>query len=154
MTGIAPRKLAAVLVALMLSATLALPAFADTQRGMGPWHGKGLERMAEALELSDGQREQIASTVENYRPQIRDQYGEVREHRQALHAATEDGFDEASAREHADALGEAIAEASFLMAQARADINETLTEEQREELAALHERMKERMRGRMQQRRG
>lgn len=145
MIRIAPRTIATAFTALLLSVALALPASAEPRHGIGPWHGKGLERMAEALDLTDSQREQIAATMESYRPQLRELHRTLREHRDGLKAASENGFDEAAAREHAEALGETVAESSFLMARARADVHETLTAEQREKLATFHERMRDRM---------
>lgn len=106
------------------------------------WGGQGrhMEHMAEQLELTDDQREQWENLHEVHHPRMREIHKEMQEHRKALKEASTNGFNEAEAEAAARQIGALTAEASLLKARMHSEVNEILTEEQREEFNQMHDK--------------
>ncbi|MEX0729732.1 MAG: periplasmic heavy metal sensor [Aquisalimonadaceae bacterium] len=137
--------LSSLILGLSLSAAGIALAHGDGHRGKG-WSDERsghMDRMAEKLELTDDQREQIRAAMQAHGPELRELRKEIREQRKALMNQGTDGFNEETARANADTLGELTGQAAFLSARMRADMQAVLTDEQRQKMTA-----------RMEQRRG
>ena len=107
------------------------------ERGQG--HYLLHEKVAERLELTDAQREEIRQLTEAHReqyPRDRKNHEEQREDFKALMDAPE--FDEAAVREHLAAQTDKRVASMKLEHQ----IRQLLTDEQRQQLDEMHERMK------------
>jgi len=100
------------------------------------------ERIADRLDLSDTQREQVRDVLKSHKGGILASIQQVRIARAALRQATDaDAIDEGSIRARAADLGRAEAEAAVLRAQIRAEILPILNDEQKQKLAALRTRV-------------
>jgi Spy/CpxP family protein refolding chaperone len=96
-------------------------------------------RIADRLDLSETQRDQVRDVLKSHRDAILGQIQAVRSARLALHQAINaDVVDEAAIRQKASDLGKAEADAAVLHAQIRAEILPVLNDEQRQKLAAFH----------------
>ena len=94
--------------------------------------GFNVERMANKLNLTDGQSTQIKAIMEQSKQQMSDQYDKMQENRQQLRALMQQSpFNEAEVRKVADAQGDLKADMIVLRAQQHAKINTILTDEQR-----------------------
>lgn len=125
----------------------------DCMMGKGYHHGKHERMLERKLDLSDEQKASIQQIREEYRDRMKSQMGD-RGHR---HGAFMDldpqdpNYQEqvqALARERAEAVEQKI----LLSAEKHAKIHAVLTEEQREELKALHEKRKEKFKERYKNR--
>lgn len=125
----------------------------DCMKGKGYHHGKHERMLERKLDLSEAQKASIQQIRDEYRDQMKGQKGE-RGHGYG-------GFMELDpqdpnyqeqvqtlARERADAVEQKI----LLNAEKHAKIYAVLTEEQREELKALHEKRKEKFKERYKNR--
>ena len=100
------------------------------------------ERIADRLDLSDTQREQVRDVLKSHKGGILASIQQVRIARTALRQATDaDAIDEGAIRARAADMGRAEAEAAVLRAQIRAEILPILNDEQKQKLAALRSRV-------------
>lgn len=111
-----------------------------------------LEKMADALELTDSQRAEIQAIVE------RNNDGALREamkaNRKALKDASEfDNYDAGVVAELAVKQGELVTQSIIKRNQAKQEMLAVLTEAQRDELKELHAERRGRMKERWKQRR-
>lgn len=98
------------------------------------------------LELSEDQREQMRALREQgQRGTSRDIFERLRERRNALNEAVDNGADEATIRQLAYEWGEAEGDAAVERARMHAQMMEILTPEQREQYQALREERKQKM---------
>jgi len=98
-------------------------------------------RVADRLDLSDSQREQIRGVLKAHKDAILENIQSVRQARLALRHSTEaDPIDESAIRRNAAELGRSEGEAAILRAQIKAEILPVLNDDQKEKLAALHSR--------------
>ncbi len=122
--------------------------------GHGPWFGSGAghgpfgggfmaERIAERLDLSEDQREQIRAIHDSYREEaesLMEAMGVAQlVLRGRIHA---DVFDEAAIREAAAEVAAAEADLAVLRAKIGNDVRQVLTPEQVAEAELLHDRMR------------
>lgn len=110
--------------------------------GMGgmPFGGRmgGMLRMMDALDLTQEQREQIWSVMDEKRTQMRTYMVSTHEGRKQLHeAAAEGDYDAAQVRKLADAQGKAMADMIVLRTQTWAQIQSMLTPEQQAKFTEL-----------------
>lgn len=135
---------------LAMLALLALPLSAGAEQHMGKGMGKGdpgrgMERMAEKLDLTEEQRSEWQSLHEAHYPRMKELREAMQAQHQALREASEDGFDEEAAEQAAGRLGDLVAESSLERARMHAQVLEILNEEQREKMAEFHDRMRDKM---------
>ncbi len=117
----------------------------------GPGGPGAIMRGLRALDLTDAQREQVRVVFEQYRPQF-DQLGtQARESGEALRdAMTADAFDEGAIRSAHQGVAAAQVELAVLGSQARRDVMNLLTPEQRQRAAELKAEREKRMQERRQ----
>lgn len=117
---------------------------------MGPGgHGPGMEcdrwmRMAERVDLSDAQRDQIASIVEAARPALEQHLEGMGEIRDQLRNADPVALEEAAVRQLAQEQAQHMEELIVLRHQLRTDVWSVLTDDQRSELEQLRAERRER----------
>jgi len=100
------------------------------------------ERIADRLDLSDTQREQVRDVLKSRKGGILASVDQVRTSRAALRQAIDaDPVDEGAIRARAAAVGRAEADAAVLRAQIRAEILPILNDDQKQKLAALRTRV-------------
>lgn len=125
----------------------------DCMKGKGHHHGKHEKMLERHLDLSEEQKASIQQIRDEYRAQMKNQKdGHGPRHGGFMELDPEDpNYQEqvqALARERADAVEQKI----LLNAEKHAKIYAVLTEEQREELKALHEKRKEKFKERYKNR--
>ena len=107
-------------------------------------HGGAPMMMLRGLNLSDAQRDQVFNIFHQQAPAFHEQMKQVRSARQALmQLAAADSFDDARARQAADAEAKALSGLALLRAQTVHRVREILTPEQRsrlDEMAQRHSR--------------
>ena len=108
----------------------------DIGMGQGGMHSETrIDRLADALDLSRKQRDQVRSIVDKSRPPMRELHDRMRENRKQLHALMQqDKAQEGEIRRLADLQGKAIADMIVLRSRMRTDIRSVLTSEQREKI--------------------
>lgn len=122
------------------AALAALPAYAQPFPG-GHRCGAGehgVESMARHLDLSKAQRQALRDIEDKYRPRQREVRDRLDDTRQAM-AGLKAG--DAKLREAADAHGKAVADMIVLRAQVREDMDQVLTDAQREKLRRRRDEM-------------
>jgi len=141
--------MAAALVAAPLAATAAsgMPADGGSRQHHMGWHDAGRHaghhghfggHGLRALDLSQEQQDQIFKIRHDQAQAFYDQRKALRAAHESLRELSRaDAFDEAKARQAADALGQAQAQMALLRAQTGAQIRAVLTPEQREKLAQM-----------------
>jgi len=106
--------------------------------GMRAGHGDPaarLERMADRLGLTQQQRDSVRGIVDRYRPQTRQLSDRMRDNRQQLRTAMREAQpDAAQVQKLAQAQGDLVAERIVLHSKMRAEIDQVLTPEQRQQL--------------------
>ncbi len=128
--------------------------FALAQRGDKGIHGRGFghrgfERMAEKLNLTDAQKEQVKQISEASRAKVKPLKESMRANRQQLESLTEnEPFDEAQVQTIANRQGAIAAQIIVEKERAKWEIFQILTVEQRAQAKQLKEQMKERFKGR------
>jgi len=100
------------------------------------------------LDLTEGQREQIRNLFEDAANQ--ETHQRLGEARRALREAIESGADEGTLRQLAYDVGNAEGDAAVAQLQIQSQVQQILTEEQRQELARLKEEHKQKMEERRQ----
>jgi Spy/CpxP family protein refolding chaperone len=94
-----------------------------------------IERMADMLDLSKEQRDQVRAIVDKSRPQARELRDKLADNRKQLHALVQQGnAKEADVRKLADAQGKLTADLIVQHTKVRSEIQALLTPEQREKL--------------------
>jgi Spy/CpxP family protein refolding chaperone len=147
--AMAAALVAAPLVAAPLAATAAsgMPADGGSRQHHMGWHDAGRHaghhghfggHGLRALDLSQEQQDQIFKIRHDQAQAFYDQRKALRAAHESLRELSRaDAFDEAKARQAADALGQAQAQMALLRAQTGAQIRAVLTPEQREKLAQM-----------------
>jgi Spy/CpxP family protein refolding chaperone len=141
MSAFAGKHVAAFLFASALGLGLAPAAFAQEEPMHGPMgmHGGGPGMALRGLDLSEAQRDQIFKIHYDQMPAMREQMKQVRHAREELmKASSAERFDDARARQAADALGKAVSAMAVMRAQTMNRVRAVLTPEQR---SRLDERM-------------
>lgn len=121
------------------------------QNGMhGHGHGHGKHRgwdmhaILRKLDLSEEQREQVNSIFKESKPQLREHSAELRDVSKQIHGlALSDNYDEEQVSDLADRKGDIMAEMVKLKTARMAEVYALLTPEQKEELADLRQKKKE-----------
>lgn len=136
--------LAAAIVAAPLAATAASGPQAQWGGHMsqkaGHEDGRHGDRWLRGLDLSQAQQDQIFKIRHDQEQAVYDQRKALKEAARNLRELTQaDSFDQAKAKQAADALGQAEAQLALLRAQTRAQIRAVLTPEQRQKLAERYE---------------
>lgn len=132
--------------ALGLAPLAANEAFAQGMEGMEGMHagmrGHGAPMMQmRALGLSEAQQDQIFKIHYDSVPAMREQMKQVRKAREDLRQiAMADKFDEARARQAADAQAKALAAMAVMRAQAMNRVRQVLTPEQRQKMDQMRSR--------------
>ncbi|MDJ0655526.1 MAG: Spy/CpxP family protein refolding chaperone [Xanthomonadales bacterium] len=97
-----------------------------------------IERMAGELQITDEQRDAIRAVVDGVRPQLREVFDGMRENREAIRETTfADSYDAAAVAQLAEVQGDLMAQTIVIRHQARADVMNLLTPEQRTQLAGM-----------------
>ena len=110
-------------------------------RGRGFSAERTFSRIADRLDLTDSQRDQVRGVLKARKDAILGNIRAVRGARLAVRHATEaDPIDESAIRSAAAQLGRADGEAAVLRAQIKAEILPILNDDQKEKLAAMHAR--------------
>lgn len=100
--------------------------------------GFNVDRMAEKLKLSNDQRTQIESIINESKDQLTEFREKMQGNRKQLRALTQTAtLNEADVRKIADAQGDLKADMIVLRVQQRAKINSILTEDQRAKLKEM-----------------
>ncbi len=145
---ITTKLLLTALVGSMLAVPLTLSASIQPEgrRGFrGDRGGRGGAIFHE-LNLTEDQRKQMRALREQGRQRTsRDIFERLRERRNALNEAVDNGADEATIRQLAYECGEAEGDAAVERARMHAQMMEILTPEQREQYQALREERKQKM---------
>jgi protein CpxP len=114
------------------------------------------------LDLTDGQRDQVRTIVDNHRVELQLLGQRMQEARKAMRQAeTADAFNEGAIRAASDTLHAAMTDGAVLRARMRSEVLQVLTPEQRakarqlqaereQRLQQRQQRMKERMQNRLQ----
>ena len=127
-----------------LGLTPAAQAQGEPMHGGMAMHGGAPMMMLRGLNLTDAQRDQVFSIFHQQAPAFHEQMKQVRSARQALmQLAAADSFDDARARQAADAEAKALSGLALLRAQTVHRVREILTPEQRsrlDEMAQRHSR--------------
>ncbi len=143
-------KATTVFVALMGALTVTAAIAANHHGGKRGMHAGGMggermiEMMAQKLELSDEQKDQMRAIHDEIRPQLRTLREELWESRKALREAVNNGASQEEIEQMAAAQGNLHSEMIVLHAQIQRRIGDILTEEQRLRADELHDQMKER----------
>src|SRR5207302_9147588 len=107
----------------------------DTAAGHMGHHGGGPMMHLRGLNLTDAQRDQVFKIFHDQEPAVHEQMKQVRAAREELtKLATADRFDEARARQLADAQAKALSNLAVIRAQSMYRVREVLTPEQRQKL--------------------
>jgi Spy/CpxP family protein refolding chaperone len=119
------------------------------QRGMrGMGHrdpARMIKRMSSHLDLTELQQEKLNNIMLAAQPEFDEQRSRQKANREAMHALNVDDPDYSSQLGFLAAEnGELVASATMLMGRIRADINNELTDEQREKMASGLERRRQR----------
>ena len=97
-------------------------------------------RLADRLDLSDSQRDQVRAVLRGHKDAILVQVQALRTAHQDLRQAVSAGvFDENAIRGKATQLGSAEGDAAVLRAQIRAEILPILNDDQKQKLETIHE---------------
>jgi Spy/CpxP family protein refolding chaperone len=97
-------------------------------------------RVANRLDLSDSQREQVKGVLRTHKDAIVGQIQAARKAHQDLRVAiSTTPFDEGSIRAKASALGQVDGDGAVLRAQIRSEILPILNDDQKQKLEALHQ---------------
>jgi protein CpxP len=114
--------------------------------GFGP--ERFFEHVADRLDLSDAQREQVRTILRRRAGEIETQMQAGSESRRALHDAVHaESIDEAAIRDRAAEFGRVHGECALLLARIRAEILPILNADQKAKLQTMHERMRGRDHG-------
>lgn len=138
-----------ILYSLLVLAIAAIPALLVAQphgRGPGGFHGGGfmLERIADRLELTEEQREDIRAVLDKHREEVEPLRSVEWEAREALQEQIHSElYDEVSVREAAQAVASIEVELAVLRARVTHEVRGYMTPEQIAEAEAMRERFRE-----------
>lgn len=117
--------------------------------GKMPFGGRGFERIAEKLNLTDEQKTQVKAILEESKTRIKPLMEAMREnHKQAANLGTDGTFNEEQVNQIANRQSETMKQLFIEKEKTKAQIFAVLTPEQRTEAAKMKEQFKERFRGR------
>jgi len=126
--------IAAFLLASSAALGLAPAAHAQDMPGHG-MHRGGPMMMLRGLDLTDAQRDQVFKIHHDQQPAVHEQMKQVRAaHETLMKLAAADNFDQAQARQAADAQAKALSTLALLRAQTAHQVRGILTPEQRTRL--------------------
>lgn len=129
-------------------------------KAMGPGGGAGpatadrFLRPLRRLNLSEAQWGQVRSIVDTAKPKLEEHMEAIGEIRKQLRAMDDSKFDEKAVRTLAAQLGSHTEALAVLHQQLRVKVHSVLTDEQREQLAKMRERMMDRREHMQGKRRG
>ena len=107
----------------------------------GGMHHRGGDMMLRGLNLTEQQRDQIFKIHHDSVPAMREQMKQVQKARMDLRQiAMADKFDEAKARQAADAQAKAMANMAVMRAQTMNRVRQVLTPEQRQKMDEMRNR--------------
>jgi protein CpxP len=109
-------------------------------------------RVANQLDLTDAQKQQARSIMEQTRRDAAPLRQELKQNRKALNEAVQAGKSEAEIRQLAAAQGNTLGQLLALRSQARARMVSQLTPEQKAKAAQLREQVREKMQRRLEKR--
>src|SRR5204863_3757105 len=119
---------------------LSQPMQEDMHREHGGKGGGGAMMHMRALGLSEAQQDQIFKIRHDSEPALRDQMKQLRKSREDLRQlAMADKFDEARARQAADAQAKALSTMAVMRAQNMNRVRQVLTPEQRSKMDQMRE---------------
>jgi Spy/CpxP family protein refolding chaperone len=127
------RRIAVLLLGIGLLAIQATPAQAD-----GRWHHRMERRFQERLGLSDDQMKAIREVHQRQAPTSRQVWQQLRQAQQELRRLALAGGDESAVAAKAGEVKNLLAQMVDLRVNARREIAQILTPEQRQKLASLH----------------
>ena len=116
------------------------------QNGVGEYkkHGKHHDKWLKKLDLSEEQRQQVKAISDELKPQLKEKKAELKDvSKQIRKLAMSDNYDEGQVNDLADRKGDIVAELTKLKAAKKARIYALLTPEQKEKLADLREKKKD-----------
>ncbi len=94
-----------------------------------------INRLADRLELSAEQRDQVRAIADKSRPALRAVHDKMQENRKSMRALMQqEKVNDSDIRKLADARGKLVAEMTVLRARMKSDIHAVLTPEQRDKL--------------------
>jgi|SRR5689334_867906 len=135
MNRISRKHIAAFLLASSAAFGIASASAQDGPGGHMGRHGGGSMMHLRGLNLTQAQRDQVFKIYHDQEPAVHEQMKQVQAARQQLmQLASADRFDEASARQAADAQAKALSNLAVLRAQTMYRVREVLTPEQRQQL--------------------
>lgn len=139
--------IAVVATAGLFAGRLVAGSMPEGAHGFGPHGGFSPERffehVADRLDLSGAQREQVRAVLRGRAGEIEAHMQAGAEVRRALHDAVHaESVDEAAIRERAAEFGRVHGEGLLLLARIRGEILPILTAEQKAKLQTMHERMR------------
>ena len=115
----------------------------------GDYHDR-IDHMARELNLTDSQTAQIKAIADADAPQLKALHDQIREHRQALRDKLKAGFDEATAKQEADAIGNLVGQTVFIGSRMKSQMYAVLTPEQKAQLDKRMEQRREHWRDRFE----
>ncbi len=132
----------------LFTLALALPA---TAQQMGQQQGDQVDQLAEMIDLSEDQQQEIRAILEDMQDGIAQKQQEIQQLQQQLDGHIGPDFDESAIREDAQRLGELTAEMTTQSILLQAKVENVFTEEQREELERQIQQQQQQMQQQMQQ---
>jgi Spy/CpxP family protein refolding chaperone len=124
------------------------PGTPTTQEEKRPNLTSHLEHMAQALNLTDSQRERARIIFQNARQSAQPIQQELRENREKLTAAAKAGKSEDEIQKLADEQGRLLGQLVAIRTQSSAKFYQLLTPEQRMKADQMHEQFRQNMRSR------
>src|SRR5215204_5809706 len=123
--------------------------------GFGGFGGRGFERIAEKLNLSDEQRTQVKTILEDSKTRVKPLMDSLRESRKQAETLGTDGtFNEEQVNQIANSQLETMKQLFIEKEKTKAQIFAVLTPEQRAEAAKMKDQFKERFKGKGKKRFG
>jgi Spy/CpxP family protein refolding chaperone len=123
-------------------------------RGFGGHHRGGFGRLAEKLNLTDAQKEQVKQITEASRAKIKPLMESARANHQKIETLTANGqFDEAQVQAVAQEQAQISAQLIVEKARVKSQIFQILTDEQKAQAMQMQEQMKNRMQERFKNKR-
>ena len=103
-----------------------------------------VKRLMKKLDLSDDQREEVRTIIQNAKPEFKENMMAMRDNQHQLHSQIKtDHFDQADVEATANAQAELTKEIVILSAQVHSDIFQILTPEQRDKVQKVIEKKRE-----------
>jgi len=150
------------LIAILVTAVLGIGAvFIFAQKGkmnrggFGEFGGRGFERIAQKLNLTDEQKAQVKTITEDSKTRIKPLMETLREnHKQAENLGVDGTFNEEQVNQIANTQAETMKQLFIEKEKTKARIFAILTPEQRTEAAKMKEQFKDKFKDRFKKRRG